>query len=63
MTRTKIVVIIAAIIYVVSPVDAVPDIMPIVGWLDDALVGGIGTYTAITGLYRHFRAGHDQKER
>ena len=31
-------VIIGAVIYVVSPLDAVPDIIPIVGWLDDARV-------------------------
>lgn len=24
------------IIYVISPVDAIPDVMPVIGWLDDA---------------------------
>ena len=28
--------IIGAIIYVVSPIDAVPDFIPVAGWLDDA---------------------------
>jgi hypothetical protein len=30
--------IIGAIIYVVSPIDAVPDIIPVAGWLDDGAV-------------------------
>ncbi|WP_157150464.1 DUF1232 domain-containing protein [Brachyspira sp. SAP_772] len=35
---------ILAIIYTVSPVDLVPDVVPVVGWLEDALfliVGGL----------------------
>jgi uncharacterized membrane protein YkvA (DUF1232 family) len=27
--------VVLALVYVVSPVDAIPDVMPIVGWLDD----------------------------
>lgn len=37
---------ILAIIYTVSPVDLVPDALPIVGWLEDALfliVGGLNS--------------------
>ena len=30
--------IIGAIIYVVSPIDAVPDFIPVAGWLDDGAV-------------------------
>ena len=30
--------IIGAIIYVVSPIDAVPDIIPVAGWLEDGAV-------------------------
>lgn len=30
----------AAILYVVSPVDAISDIIPVLGWTDDALVIG-----------------------
>ena len=30
--------IIGAVIYVVSPIDAMPDLIPIVGWLDDGAV-------------------------
>ena len=31
-------VIIGAVIYVISPLDAVPDIIPIAGWVDDGAV-------------------------
>ncbi|MDB5034723.1 MAG: hypothetical protein JWQ98_1964 [Chlorobi bacterium] len=27
--------IVLAVIYIVSPVDAIPDVIPVVGWLDD----------------------------
>ena len=27
-----------AVVYAISPIDALPDIIPIVGWLDDGLV-------------------------
>jgi uncharacterized membrane protein YkvA (DUF1232 family) len=30
------IILILAIIYVVSPVDAIPDVIPIIGWIDDA---------------------------
>ncbi len=43
--------IIGAIIYVVSPINAVPDIIPVDGWLDDAgvvaaAIGALGTVIA-----------------
>lgn len=34
-------IIIGAIIYVVSPIDAVPDFIPFIGWLDDIAIVGI----------------------
>lgn len=40
-----------AIIYVLSPLDIIPDIIPVIGWLDDLLVG-IG---GIAGLIIAFR--------
>ena len=36
-TSTK-AVITGALVYVVSPVDAIPDVIPVVGWTDDAAV-------------------------
>lgn len=38
MPAWAIVTIIGAIIYVVSPIDAVPDFIPVAGWLDDGAV-------------------------
>ena len=32
-----------ALLYVVSPVDLVPDIVPVLGWLDDVGVLGLAT--------------------
>ena len=29
---------IAAILYVISPIDLVPDMIPVLGWLDDGIV-------------------------
>ncbi len=31
----------ASMVYIISPVDAIPDIIPIVGWLDDIGVLGL----------------------
>lgn len=33
-------VIVGTIIYVVSPIDAIPDIIPVLGWLDDVTIVG-----------------------
>lgn len=30
--------ILLAILYIVSPIDLVPDVVPVVGWLDDVAV-------------------------
>lgn len=39
--RAKIIITIACALYVLSPIDVVPDIFPIVGWIDDA---GVAAY-------------------
>ncbi len=38
VTMSTLVLIIAAIIYVLNPFDLIPDAIPVVGWLDDATV-------------------------
>lgn len=40
MNKWNMSVIVATIIYVISPLDAIPDIVPILGWLDDASIVG-----------------------
>jgi len=30
---------IAALLYILSPIDPVPDVIPVVGWVDDLAVG------------------------
>lgn len=37
-------VLVAVIIYTISPIDIIPDILPIIGWVDDVLVDLIGFY-------------------
>jgi hypothetical protein len=36
----RILTIIASLLYVVSPIDAIPDLLPGIGWMDDLLVIG-----------------------
>ncbi len=38
---------IAQILYVLSPIDLVPDLVPVLGWLDDVVaIGATGLFTA-----------------
>lgn len=41
---------IAALIYILWPLDLIPDIAPLIGWLDDLLVGLVAVYAAIRSL-------------
>lgn len=36
-----------AVIYIISPIDFIPDIIPVVGWIDDLFVGLMGVIFAI----------------
>ncbi|MGO1869126.1 MAG: YkvA family protein [Sphingobacteriaceae bacterium] len=40
MSRWNLSIIVGTILYVVSPVDAIPDVIPVLGWLDDASIVG-----------------------
>ncbi|MVZ65140.1 DUF1232 domain-containing protein [Sphingobacterium sp. DK4209] len=40
MNKWNMSVVVATIIYVVSPLDAIPDLIPVLGWLDDASIVG-----------------------
>lgn len=31
-----------SILYIISPIDFIPDVIPIVGWIDDLVVGIFG---------------------
>jgi uncharacterized membrane protein YkvA (DUF1232 family) len=44
------VVLILALLYILSPIDLVPDFIPVVGWADDMAVGvGAGAATLAVG--------------
>ncbi|MFD2905535.1 YkvA family protein [Sphingobacterium anhuiense] len=40
MNKWNLSVIVATIIYVISPLDAIPDVIPVLGWIDDVTIIG-----------------------
>ena len=40
MNKWNMSIIVGTIVYVISPIDAIPDIIPVLGWLDDASIVG-----------------------
>lgn len=46
-----------AVIYFVSPVDALPDVVPILGWLDDVGVLSAAAFFMVREVRRHQPAG------
>ena len=40
MNKWNLSVIIGTIVYVISPLDAVPDVIPVLGWMDDVTIVG-----------------------
>lgn len=56
---TTLILIVAAIIYVVSPIDIIPDFMPILGLTDDVAVIGyvLKSVNEELGKYRRYKRG------
>jgi len=44
---------VAALAYVVLPIDAIPDVIPILGWLDDVGVLGAAAAFVVRDVNRH----------
>ncbi len=40
MNKWNMSIIVGTIVYVLSPIDAIPDVIPVLGWLDDASIVG-----------------------
>lgn len=43
-------IIVLAILYIISPIDLVPDVVPVAGWLDDLGALGAVIATVLSGL-------------
>lgn len=44
------VILLLALLYILSPVDLIPDVIPVVGWADDLAVGvGVGAAALSAG--------------
>jgi len=39
-----------AVLYVISPIDFIPDIIPLIGWVDDVFVGIFGLICLFKGI-------------
>ena len=48
--------IVAALLYGASPIDLIPDVIPLIGWLDDGLVIALLLGLAAIQFRRHRRA-------
>jgi len=50
ITLLKYIIPILSAIYIASPVDLVPDVIPVAGWIDDAAAFLIGLSSCLKGL-------------
>ena len=53
---------VGALVYVVVPLDVIPDVAPIVGWLDDLGFFGLSTALLVRALHRYRKAAEEQAE-
>lgn len=52
----------AAAVYVLSPIDFVPDVIPVLGWLDDLGVVGAAAWLMIRQINRHAEQRASRRE-
>jgi len=57
--RSTIVMIVAALLYLISPIDVIPDFIPIIGYLDDVFVIGL----VINRIFKDLEKYKEWKER
>jgi uncharacterized membrane protein YkvA (DUF1232 family) len=38
-------------LYIISPIDLIPDVIPVAGWIDDVVALITGVFTGIAGVY------------
>ena len=50
----KIILAIGALVYILSPLDLIPDFLPLTGWLDDAFIAGVILYFLRRGVFPAF---------
>ena len=55
--------VLGVVVYVLSPVDLIPDVLPIVGWLDDAVLVPLAVRWLIRRLPAQVRAAAERRSR
>ncbi|KGE15964.1 YkvA family protein [Sphingobacterium deserti] len=57
MNKWNLSVIVGTVVYVLSPLDAIPDVIPVLGWIDDLTIVGyaIGKLSAEMRKYKTFK--------
>ena len=48
---------ILSLIYIFSPIDFVPDVIPVVGWVDDLIIGATGILHFLQNSVADFSSG------
>lgn len=43
----------AAALYVISPIDIIPDVFPVIGWLDDLGIVGVVAWFLVRDIRKH----------